>query len=60
MDYPTFRPATKPSYKEIKSQRNNFAEHNYNYVNRSKTTKPSNKNTHIHKVKIYHNRLQTQ
>ena len=30
MDYQTFRPVTKPSYKQ---HRNNFAEHNYNYVN---------------------------
>ena len=36
MDYQTFRPVTKPSYKQ---HRNNFAEHNYNYVNRPKTTK---------------------
>ena len=30
MDYPTFRPVTKPSYKQQKSYRNNFAEHKYN------------------------------
>ena len=45
MDYPTFRPETKPSYKQQTSQRNNFAEYNYSYVNRSKTTEPSNMNT---------------
>ena len=36
MDYQTFRPVTKPSYKQHK---NDFAEHNYNYVNGPKTTK---------------------
>ena len=45
MDYPLFRPVTKPSYKQQISHRNNFAEHNFNYVNRSKTTKPSNMNS---------------
>ena len=29
MGYQTFRPVTKPSYKQT-SHRNNFAEHNYN------------------------------
>ena len=36
MDYQTFRPVTKPSYEQ---HRNNFAEHNYHYVNGPKTTK---------------------
>ena len=36
MVYQTFRPVTKPSYKQHK---NNFAEHNCNYVNGPKTTK---------------------
>ena len=40
MDYPTFQPVTKPSYKQRTSHRNNFAEHNYNYVNGPKPTKP--------------------
>ena len=40
MDYQTFRPVLKPSYKQQKSHRKNFAEHNYNYVNGPKTTKP--------------------
>ena len=40
MDYQTFRPVTKPSYKQ---HRNNFAEHNYNYFNGPKTTKAKNK-----------------
>ena len=30
MNYQTFRPVTKPSYKEQISHKNNFAEHNYN------------------------------
>ena len=46
MDYQTFRLVTKPSYKQKTSHRKSFTEHNYNYVNRSKTTKPSNMNTH--------------
>ena len=45
MDYPTFRPVTKPSYKQQTSHRNNFAKHNYNYVNGPKTTKSSKTNT---------------
>ena len=43
MDYQTFRPRRKPSHKQRNSYRNNFAEHNYNYVNRSKTQKLYNK-----------------
>ena len=45
MDYQTFRPMTKPTQKQRKVTRNNFAEHNYNYVNRPQTTKPSRANT---------------
>ena len=45
MEHPTFRSITKPSYKQQTSHRNNFAEHNYYYVNRSKITKPSKMNT---------------
>ena len=45
MDYPTFRPVTKPSYKQQTSHRNNFAKHNYNYANGPKTTKSSKTNT---------------
>ena len=41
MDYQTFRPVTKPSYRQHKT---NFAEHNYNYVYGPKTTK-TNTNT---------------
>ena len=33
MDYQTFRPMTKPIQKQKTFTRNNFAEHNYNYVN---------------------------
>ena len=42
MDYQTIRPVTNSSYKQKTYHRNNFAVHNYNYVNRSKTPKCSN------------------
>ena len=45
MDYPTFRPVAKSSYKQQTIHRKNFAEHNYNYVNGPITTKSSNMNT---------------
>ena len=45
MDYQTFRPMTKPTQKQRRFTRNNFAEHNYNYVNRPQTTKPPRANT---------------
>ena len=45
MDWPAFRPVTKPSYKLQTSRRNNCAEHNYNYVNGPKTTQLSKPNT---------------
>ena len=45
MDYPTFRPVTKPSYKQKTLPGKNFAENNFNHVNRSKTAKPPNMNT---------------
>ena len=45
IDYSTFRPVTKPSYKQQTSHRNDFAEHNYNYVIEPKTTKPFKTNT---------------
>ena len=50
MDYQTFRPITKPTQKQRTFTRNNFAEHNYNYVNRHRpqTTKPSSANTQNH------------
>ena len=46
MDYQTFRPMTKPSQKQRIFTRSNFAEHNYNYVNRSKTSKSPRTNPH--------------
>ena len=45
MDYQTLGPMTKPTQKQRTFTRNNFAEHNYNYVNRPQTTKPSRTNT---------------
>ena len=35
---------TTPPQKQRLFTRNNFAEHNYNYVNRSQTSKPSRTN----------------
>ena len=49
MDYQTIRPETKPTQKQRTFTRNNFAELNYNYVNRPQTTKPSRANTKNHK-----------
>ena len=60
MDYPTFRPVTKPSYKQQTSHRKNVAEHNYSYVNGPKRTKRILKIFYIHKFKIYHILLQMQ
>ena len=40
MDYQTYRPMTKPTHKQRTFTRNNFAEHNYKYVNPSKITQP--------------------
>ena len=37
---------TKPPQKQRIFTRNNFAEHNYNYVNRSQTSKPPRTNPH--------------
>ena len=48
MDYQTLRPMTKPTQKQRTFTRNNFAEHNYNYVNRPQTTKPPLTNTQNH------------
>ena len=36
---------TKPTQKRKTFTKNNFAQHNYNYVNRPKTTQPSRTNT---------------
>ena len=46
MDYQTFRPMTKPPQKQRIFIRSNFAEHNYNSVNRSQTSKPPRTNQH--------------
>ena len=48
MDYQTFRPMTKPTQKQRSFTRSNFAEHNYNYVNKSQTSKPSQTNPQNH------------
>ena len=45
MVYQTYRPMTKPTQKRKTITRNNFAEHKYNYVNRSQTTQPFRINT---------------
>ena len=46
MDYQTFRPMTKPPQKQRIFTRSNFAEHKYNYVNRSRVSKPPRINPH--------------
>ena len=48
MNYQPFRPMTKPIQKKRLFTRNNFAEHNYNYVKRPQTSKPSRPNTQNH------------
>ena len=48
MNYQPFRPMTKPIQKQRTFIRNNFAEHNYNYVNRPETSKFSRPNTQKH------------
>ena len=48
MDYQPFRPMTKLKQKQRTITWINFAEHNYNYVNRPKTTKSSRPNTQNH------------
>ena len=60
MDYQTFKPMTKPTQKQRTVTRNNFAELNYNYVNRPQTTKSPRTNTQNHKDKISNNQHQTQ
>ena len=50
MDYQTFRPMTKPTQKQRRFTRNNFAEHNYNYVNRPQTAKPPRAITQNHLI----------
>ena len=44
MDHQIFRPMTKPTQKQRTFTRNNFAEHNYKYVNKSQTSKPPRTN----------------
>ena len=46
MDYQTFRPMTEPPQKQRIFTRSTFTEHNYNYVNRSQTSKPPRTNQH--------------
>ena len=46
MGYQTFRSMTKPPQKQRIFTRSNFAEHNYNYVKRSQTTKSPRTNPH--------------
>ena len=48
MSYQPFRPMTTPIQKQRTITRNNFAEHNYNYVNIPQTSKPSRPNTQNH------------
>ena len=48
MDYQTYRPMTKPLKTRKTFSRSNFAEHNYNYVNPSKTTQFPRINTQNH------------
>ena len=43
MDYQTYRPMTKLSKTRKTFTNNSFAEHNYNYVNQSKTNQPPEK-----------------
>ena len=48
MDYQTIRPMTKPTQKQRTFTRSNFAEHNYNYVNKPQTSKPPRTNPQSH------------
>ena len=43
MDYQTYRPMTKPSKTRKPFTRNTFAEHNYNYVHKTRTNQPPQK-----------------
>ena len=43
MDYQKYGAMTKPSKTRKTFTRNSFAEHNYNYVNQSKTNQPPKK-----------------
>ena len=56
MDYQTYRrPMTKPSKTRKTFTRNNFAEHNYNHVNSSKSNQPPHKNMQNHVYSHYWN-----
>ena len=46
MDYQTNRPMRKPTQKRTTFTGNNFAEHNYNYVNHPQTTHPPRTKKH--------------
>ena len=59
MDYQTFRPMTKPSKTRKTFKRSTFAEHNYNYVNPSKTNQPPRKNMQNHFCSQYWNLTNT-
>ena len=48
MDHQTLRRMTKPTQKQRTVTRKNFAEHNYNYVNRPQTSKLPRTNTQNH------------
>ena len=48
MVYQTLTPMTKPTQKQRTFTKNNFAEHNYNYVIRPQTTKTPRTNTQNH------------
>ena len=48
MDYQKFRPLTKPTQKQRTFTGSNFAEHSYNYVNTSQTSKPPRTNPQNH------------
>ena len=48
VSYQPFRPMMKPIQKQRTFTRNNFAEHNYNYVSRPQTSKSFRPNTQNH------------
>ena len=55
MDNQTYRPMTKPSKTRKRFRRNNFAEHNYNYVHPSKTNQLPRNNMQNHVYYRYWN-----
>ena len=48
MDYQIFTPMTKQAQKQRTFTRSSFAEHNYNYVKKSQTSKPPRTNPRNH------------